>query len=63
MHHKQIATLFEVWNGADVSMLDSVASPDVVRRGPAVAEQAHNLSELKQVITNLRTAVPDTKLH
>jgi predicted ester cyclase len=62
MFQKQIETLFAVWNGADMSALDAVAAPNIVRRGPAASFQAGNLNELKQVVKSMRAAFPDTVL-
>lgn len=53
-----------VWNGADVSSLDSIVDQNVVRRvltGP-LAQSAGNLNELKQLITGFRGAFPDLEV-
>jgi steroid delta-isomerase-like uncharacterized protein len=64
MHEGNIDALLAAWNEGDLDGLDAAASSDTVRRAPASTDSdANNLAELKQVITDFRTAYPDAHVH
>jgi ketosteroid isomerase-like protein len=52
-HKAAIQRMIEPWNTGDVAILDEVCSPDYVLHGLGGVE------DLKQVITNYRTEMPD----
>jgi ketosteroid isomerase-like protein len=52
-HKAAVQRMIEPWNTGDVAILDEVCSPNYVLHGLGGVE------ELKQVITNYRTELPD----
>lgn len=63
MYKAHIDTLVSAWNTGNLGVLDAHLATNTTRRAPAsLFSDAHNLAELKKVITDFRTAFPDTKV-
>lgn len=63
MYKEHIDALISAWNTGNLGVLDAYLATNTTRRAPAsLFSDAHNLTELKQVITDFRTAFPDTKV-
>lgn len=64
MYKEHIDAYVAGWNTGDLEGLDAVISEQTIRKGPAALESdAHNLSELKDVINKFREAYPDAHVH
>ncbi len=63
MYKEHINALITAWNTGNLGVLDAYLAPNTTRRAPAsLFSDAHNLTEVKKVITDFRTAFPDTKV-
>ena len=63
MYQDNVDAYLATWNGANLDGLDDYVDANVVRRAPKSFNQdANNLGELKQVISNVRTTFPDLKV-
>ena len=53
----------EVWNKGDMSVVDELCAPDIVRTPPpSIGVITYGIEELKQSMITLRTAFPDAKI-
>ncbi len=59
MNRISFDAFIEAWNDGDLDRLDEYIATDVVRRVPETMDGANSLEELKQRITDFRTAFPD----
>lgn len=63
MFQNHLDALVSAWNTGDLDGLDNFLSPNTKRTGPgALNSNADNLTELKKVITDFRTAFPDSRV-
>ena len=63
MYQDHVNAVLAAWNEGDLEGLDPFVDANTVRRAPAsLNSDANNLAELKQAITDLRTAFPDAKV-
>jgi steroid delta-isomerase-like uncharacterized protein len=63
MYKEQINALIAAWNTGNLNGLDAFVATNAVRLAPAsLNSNANSLAELKKVITDFRTAFPDTKV-
>lgn len=63
MYQDNVNAILAAWNEGDLAGLDDFVDVNMVRQAPASGGAgANNLAELKQVITNFRTAFPDCKI-
>jgi steroid delta-isomerase-like uncharacterized protein len=63
MYDNHMKAIVAAWNDGDLDGLDAFVASDTIRRTPtSVSSAANNLAELKQVITEFRTAFPDAKV-
>lgn len=63
MYREHVNALIAGWNTGNLDGLDAFVAPNTVRQAPtALNSDASNLVELKKVITDFRTAFPDTKV-
>ena len=61
MYKEHIDALISAWNTGNLGVLDAYLATNTTRRAPAsLFSDAHNLAEVKKVITDFRTAFPDT---
>lgn len=54
-----IETIETVWNDGDVTRLDEFAHEEYVRHDPSYDEPIYGIDGYTQVVTELRTAMPD----
>ena len=53
----------EVWNKGDLSVVDELCAPDIVRtEPPSTGAVTNGIEELKQFVVAVRTAFPDVKI-
>ena len=63
MYKEHINALVSAWNTGNLGGLDAFVATNTIRRAPAsLFSDAHSLAELKKVITDFRTAFPDTRV-
>jgi predicted ester cyclase len=59
--HPAIDAFVAAWGGADLGGIDAVMTADIKRRAPA-GQNSDGVDALKKVMSDLRTAYPDTKV-
>lgn len=63
MYQRNVEAVLAAWNTGNLDGLDNYVDADYHRVAPASLNQdAHNLAEFKQVVTDFRAAFPDFKV-
>lgn len=63
MYKEHFDAFIAAWNDGNLDGLDEYVSANIVRKAPnTINSSANNLTELKKVVTDFRTAFPDIKV-